>query len=442
MSYLPEQLYREWQFMLRQRYILVLLVCTFLISGFSVISGLNEVDQQLQTIERLRLADNEDRSDAQAKYNDVGLLAYYSFHLTYSPPSDLAFAALGERDIYPWKHRIRMLALEGQIYESDAQNAELAQAGKIDFVFVLSALAPLLIILLFHDLYASERTSGRHDLLVTTARSSFALWGARVAVRFCSVLVCLMVPFYVGTWLSGTSGVSVLLTSLWCVAYLVFWTVLSVWWCKHASSAPRVASGLIGVWVFLTFVIPILGDLAINQTIHAPEGGEIVLTQREAVNDAWDLPKKTTMDAFLATHSKWKNHVEMQSMFEWKWYYAFQQVGDQTAASLSQEYQTAAKRKYDLAGYVSLFSPPLLLQRHLTRIANTDAVAAFEYEQQIREFHKQIRLFYYPWLFTQPEIDIAGLAAMPSFDDVIQNWPEGQSASGAGSAPQIHSIAR
>ena len=46
---------------------------------------------------------------------------------------------------------IKMLVLEGQIYESDAQNAELAQAGKIDFAFVISILAPLIVILLLHD---------------------------------------------------------------------------------------------------------------------------------------------------------------------------------------------------------------------------------------------------------------------------------------------------
>lgn len=425
MSYFFQQLSREWRFMLRQKYIVVLLICTLLISGFSVFSGVSEVSQQHQTIERLKVADKIDRDEAQAKYADPGSLAYYSFHLTYSPPSKLAFAALGERDIYPWKHRIRMLALEGQIYESDAHNAELAQAGKIDFVFVLSALSPLLIILLFHDLFASERTSGRYDLLVSTAKSSFALWGARGTVLFILVLLCLLLPFYVGAWVSGMSISTILLVSLWSILYLLFWTVLSVWWGRNASSAPRVASGLIGMWVLLAFVIPILGDLVIKQSIHSPKGGDIVLTQREAVNDAWDLPKETTMDAFVATHPQFADKVAMESSFEWKWYYAFQQVGDQTAAPISQEYRTVAKKKYNLAGYVSWLSPPLLMQRHLSRLANTDPLAAFEYERQMREFHQQLRMFYYPFMFVAPEsnkavFDKKFLANMPSFEKIIE----------------------
>ena len=421
MSYLLKQLAREWRFLLRQKYLVVLLVCTFVMSGFAVFSGLSEVTQQKQTIERLKAADLTDLTNVQHKYEDPGSLAYYSFHLTYSSPSNLAFAALGERDIYPWKHRLNLLALEGQIYESDAQNAELAQAGKIDFVFVVSALAPLIVILLFHDLFANERTSGRHDLLVTTARSYFALWGARIAVRLIAVIVCLMLPFYIGTLLSHSALADVGFVTFICVIYIAFWTALSVWWGKNASSAPRVASTLIGFWVLVAFIIPILGDLVINKTVHSPKGGDIVLTQREAVNDAWDLPKKTTMDAFVASNPQWKDHVDMQSEFEWKWYYAFQQVGDEKAGELSHAYRDAAHTKYQLAGIVSCFSPPLLLQRSFTRLASTDALAAFRYEYRMRGFHKSLREFYYPWLFIKGNPPKAALKNMPSFKKTMLN---------------------
>lgn len=412
---------REWGFLLRQKYVVVLLLCSFILSGFAIFSGLSEVSAQQQTIERLKVADQSDRANVQQKQSDAGMLAYYSFHLTYSQPSNLAFAALGERDIFAWKHRINLLALEGQIYESDAQNAELAQAGKIDFVFVISALAPLVIILLFHDLFANERTSGRHDLLVTTAKSYFALWGARITVRFVAVIVCLMLPFFVGAVIAGASGLEMAYVSLLCIAYLGFWTALSVWWGKNATSAPRVASSLIGLWVLFAFIIPILGDLAINKSVHSPKGGDIVLTQREAVNDAWDLPKSATLQPFVKEFPKFAPYIDMSSEFEWKWYYAFQQMGDLKAAALSKAYRDAAAKKYDLAGVVSWFSPPLLLQRSLTRAANTDSIAAYDYEQQIRDYHKQLREFYYPWLFYKGDPTKAALVNMPRFEHTAQS---------------------
>jgi ABC-2 type transport system permease protein len=413
------QLQRETKFMWRQRYLLMLLLCSFVVSAFSVATGVLEVEKQRNTIERLLQADQVDRAEAQAKYDDAGSLAYYTFHLSYSEPTNLAFAALGERDVYPWKHRIRMLALEGQIYESDAQNAELAQAGKIDFAFVLAALSPLFIILLFHDLKASERSAGRHDFLVSNAQSSFALWGARVIVRLVAVFVALMLPFYVGALISNTALIDVFWISLSALVYLIFWTAISLFFGNKSNSAPRVASALIGLWALFAFIIPILGDLSINHSIHAPKGGDILMTQREAVNDAWDLPQKVTMDAFVQTHPEYADKTDLGAEgFAWNWYYAFQQVGDQTAASLSQEYREAAYKKHQLAGYVSLLSPPTLLQKVMTRRANTDALAAFEYEEDIRHFHKALRHFYYPSLFSVDEFDKASLQTMPSFEQV------------------------
>ena len=86
---------------------------------------------------------------------------------------------------------------------------------------------------------------------------------------------------------------------------------------------------------------------------------------------------------------------------------------------MSQEYRAASQKKYELAGYASLLSPPLLLQRVLTRLAETDAVAAHKYEQQVRAFHKTLRLYYYPFLFAQGEFDKGNLANLPSFDKFI-----------------------
>ncbi len=409
---------REWRFMLRQRYVTVLLLCSFLVSGFAVVTGVSEVALQRETIERLKIADAIDRTSVQDKYNDAGSLAYYSFHLTYLAPSNLTFASLGQRDIYPWKHRIRMLALEGQIYESDSQNAELAQAGKIDFTFVVSALSPLFIILLFHDLIANERTSGRHDLLVTTANSVAAVWGARAIIRFISVSACIMLPFYIGALVSSSSLFDVIMVSVWSIVYLAFWTILSIYLGKRASSAPRIASILIGIWVLFVFVIPVLGDVAIKNSVHSPKGGDILLTQRETVNDAWDLPVETTMNEFFLSHPSYLDYTKRNEGFAWEWYYAFQQVGDQVTQPLSLQYRNATIRKYQLAGYVALFSPPMLFQRAMTRLAESDVIAAIDYESEIREFHKSLRMFYYPWLFNKQSFDKARLDDLPEFIEV------------------------
>lgn len=408
-------LVREARFLFAKKGFVSLLLVSLLLAVFSVWTGTQEVAEQNNTITRLLKADTADRQAVLAQQHDYGSAAYYSFHLTYSPPSPLAFAALGERDIYPWKHRIRMLALEGQIHESDLGNPELAQIGRIDFTFVIGVLAPLFIILLLHDLRASERSAGRYDLLSVTAKSANSLWLSRTIIVLVSLSLALLLPFWVGALVSGTTALHITYVTLICIAHLSFWATLSYWVGKSDSSAPRLASALLGIWLITTFIIPAAGNGIIEKVINSQQGGDILLTQREAVNDAWDLPAKITMDAFTASYPEWVNYTQMNSLFEWKWYYAFQQVGDQKAAALSDAYRQAAHDKYQTAGLVSWLSPVTLVQRLMTHLAKTDAPAAYQYEQQVRNFHSALRAFYYPLLFKEPVFEQEVLNNLPAF---------------------------
>jgi ABC-2 type transport system permease protein len=127
------------------------------------------------------------------------------------------------------------------------------------------------------------------------------------------------------------------------------------------------------------------------------------------------------MQPFIKEYPALAPYIDMKSEFEWKWYYAFQQMGDLKAAKLSKAYRDAAAKKYELAGFVSWISPPSLLQRSLTRAANTDSIAAYAYEQQIRDYHQQLREFYYPWLFYQGDPTKAALENMPRFENITQS---------------------
>ena len=406
---------REARFILQKKSTVYLLIVACLLSAFSVWTGSKEVAQQHATIARLLAADKIDRQAVLHQQQDYGGVAYYSFHLTYAAPSSLAFAALGARDIYPWKHRIRMLALEGQIHESDTENPELALAGRIDFSFVISVLAPLLLVLLLHDLQAVERASGRLDLLNTSAHSRFSLWPIRTGVILLSLAVTLLLPFWFGAVIHQVTVTTLLKVTLLVVGYLTGWALLCFWVARIPFAAPTLASLLLGIWLLTTFIVPALANVVIEQMIKGPQGGDILMVQREAVNDAWDLPVATTMDAFIATHPQWQSHTKMNSLFEWKWFYAFQQVGDQTAQPLSDLYLRSTERKYQVAGWVAWLSPSTLIQRTITNWAQTDAVAARRYQQQVRDFHAQLRHFYYPLLFKEQPFELDVFTQRPDF---------------------------
>ena len=409
---------REARFVLSNRAFLLWSVIVLCSSSFAVWSGLAEVRQQQESIAFLIDADQQDRSAEFTKQRDWGSAAYYSFHLTYDPPSDFAFAAMGQRDGASWKHRLRMLALEGQIYEHDPGNPELALIGRFDFAFFAAFVLPLILIFLLHDLQASERSAGRFDLLIASAGDDGSLWWRRAFLRSGGILLAAVVPLLVGSALSSTAFSTMLAAFGLVAAYVAFWTLVCLWFASWKRSAPVILTSLIGVWILLSTVLPASSRVIIDRMLPIPTGAEILMTQREAVNDAWDLPVEDTMGPFVERHPEWEGYTHAGEGFDWGWYYAFQQVGDQTAEDLSEAFTAGRVDRDRLAGLFALAAPPALLERLLQNLAGTDMRSVLAYERRVRAFHAELRGFYYPGLYGEAAFDPALHTDLPRFSIV------------------------
>ncbi|MEE4381430.1 MAG: DUF3526 domain-containing protein [Pseudomonadales bacterium] len=407
---------REARLLLRERG--AVLVCAVLcaLAATSVFLGLAEVGRQQADIERFRALDAEDRAAALAATTDWGDAAYAAFHATWDPPAPLAFAALGQRDVAPWMLRVRMLALEGQIHESDTGNPELALAGRFDLSFVAAFVLPLALVLLLHDLVAREREQGRLPLLVATAGDGRRLWIARIVVRVGALALALLIPFWVGAALAAVPAGTTALASGALLAAAVVWTLLLLPLVFRPWPATVIATAGVGLWVALALVVPLAGRLVTDALVLRVDGADVAFVQREAVNDAWDLPKAATMDAFVESHPEWADTAPVEQPFHWKWYYAFQQVGDETAGELSRAYRDAIAARDRVAGRVAWLSPTVAVQRALQRLAGTDVAATLRHDARIRAYHARLRAFWYPMLFDEPPFDRARLEALPEFD--------------------------
>lgn len=232
-----------------------------------------------------------------------------------------------------------------------------------------------------------------------------------------------LTPFVFFGLANGAPLLSIFTVCAIVIGNIAIWSaiVLAIGTAKRFAnfSATHLASVMLGVWLVTTVIVPVTAHTVINSVVETPEGGDIVLTQREAVNSAWDKPVEDTWRAFIATHPQWADYTEFDperdSSFNWKWYYAFQQVGDQTASELSRGYQASTLQKDTIASYVALFSPSLLTQRLLSSAADTDVEAMVSYENDVRAFHKSLRKFYYYHLFKDPEFSQESLKALPQF---------------------------
>ena len=405
----------ELKFLLRDKANLLWLGLAFLLSSSAIILGLREVQLQEAEITELIALDQAEQELILSEQSDWGGLAYYTFHLTYDRPSAFSFAAMGQRDLLPWKHRLRMLALEGQIHESDTRNPDFALVGRLDYAFLLSVIAPLLVVLMLHDLRSSEKTAGRLEWLEASAISSQGLWRKRATLRIALLVTAILIPLWLGGLIAGTSLFILVKTTLLTVIYLGFWAVVSLWLCRPSASNTKNLAVMTGIWILCCGFIPMILAESINRLHDLPKGSEILLTQRETVNDAWDLPKEDTFRPFLQRYPEYTGHTTVERGFAWKWYYAFQQVGDQAAEQLSQSYTQGRLAKEATADGWSWVSPATLVQRALHQWAETDTRAMIQYEEDVRSFHKNLREYYYPKLFFQQEFDASEVSNRPRY---------------------------
>ena len=396
---------REVGHLTRSKFIVLCLLATLIMSGLAVYGGQQEVNSQLAIIaELIELNDNELKL-ARAEQSDWGGLAYSSFHLVYDEPSSFAFAALGQRENEPWKHRVRALALEGQIYERDVGNPVLALVGSFDFAFFGGVVLPLLLIVLLHDLKSQERESRRLSLLVASSGAASSPFRLRAILIALLVALASAVPLVLGALLSGASMTTMGASLLVLVLNVGFWSYLCYAVANKEQASATLLGQLLGIWVVLVIVVPTTGRLFIQYAVPVPSGADIQMTQREAVNDAWDLPKEVTMQAFVERHPEWGSYSEVTQPFEWKWYYAFQQVGDQTAEPLSRAYMEGRSSRDQWGWVVAALSPPALFERVYQTLAETDMASQLAYEERVRQFHKRLRHFYYPRLFLGEPFD-------------------------------------
>ena len=406
----------ELRLFLRQRLALPVLLLTALLSIASVGAGMAEIARQNHTIARIQpqqAADVAALANWVSKEGEAGNAAYYTFHATWDAPSPLAFAAIGQRDVAPYILRVRALGLEAQLYESENYNPELALPGRFDWAFVLTYLAPLFVIVLLHDMKSGEREAGRIGLLAAMARNERALWRRRIGLRLGFLMAALLVPFVIAASLSGAAPLSIMSFALVTIAYLLFWAALCLWVGSGGWSSVTNAATLAASWLVLTLILPALANLAINSAIPVRQGVELTLEQREKIHGGWDKPRTETMQAFYKVHPEWKDAEIPETGFSYKWYHAFQHLGDLAAAPETKAYRAGLAARDDWSARVGVALPAVGVQTVLHRLAQTDLKAGLVYQDRVRAYHEALRRFYYPYVFNEMPFRAPDFAKAP-----------------------------
>jgi ABC-2 type transport system permease protein len=416
---------QELILLLKQRSILLLLLLNLLLTGFSLFNGWQNISHIQAQIahakqeETLRKQDYLSQHSQQATL-DVGEVGYYVFHNVYHTPDEWSFIALGNRLVTPYVQRIRLLGLQGQLYDGESHHPEYVMLGGFDYAFWLVFFAPLLCIALLHDLKASEHQAQRLLFLQSLTASPGRFWWQRVLSRWLLIALTFSLPVLAFSVMHGLSSTPLLQVLLITLLYTLLWTALCAAFSLRARAlnANLNALALTSLWLVSCIVLPNLGQLWLHQHYPVQDGSQIALQHRQAVHSAWDLPKSATLTPFYALYPQWQDSAPVVDRFHWKWYYAFQHMADVKLAPQVRAREQALLQRDQATRLLGYVLPAVWVQRSLEGIAHSNVADLLAHRQRITALHTQLRHAAYPYLFEEKQFTAEAFARLPAFETV------------------------
>lgn len=393
----------EWLHFKAARGLMLLTGVLLLVGLYSIYYGTTEIERQRQHLAELPALAAHNVAELQAKYPgpaDAGEIGYYHTTFAVHHPTPWASLALGQRDVNPYYLKLRLLGLQGQLYASENVNPTKVLTGNFDLAFVVVYLVPLLIIALGFNILSSEKEQGILPLLLAQPVSAVWLVAAKLGFRLALVLALVGLLSAVGlAWarvpLDGRVALWLALVGLYCLFWLGVVLLITAW--QRSSSFNAVA--LLGAWLVLLVMVPNLLNVYVTAARPVPQGLALTIQQREAIHGGWDRPKTETMSRFFVDYPQWRDTATIKERFVWRWYYAFQYLGDKSAAPLAAAYAQVLRQRYNLAGSLAWLSPAVVLQTSLNALAGTDLPTHLAFQQSVVHYHDALRAFYYPFLF-------------------------------------------
>lgn len=344
---------------------------------------------------------------------DIGLVFFHNkFSMANMPDAWAAFAN-GQRDVNPYLISATMLALEGQIYDTDITNPVSLLFGNMDLSFVFIFLFPLVIIAFSYNLVSEDRESGVWSILKSqTNHLAGVIWKklvVRAAVIFVTSLMLLVMA--VG-YLALPIDLTLLFVAMSIWLYLVFWFVLCFFIVSLSKSSSYNASALVAIWVMLCVVAPATLNLVLTQRYPVPEALQNVVNQREGYHEKWDMPKSATMEPFFKHYPQLRQYpFPADKSFSWFWYYGMQQMGDDQAIESRNAIGKKLNARQGFTNLAAMFLPSIQTQLAVNEVSGTDLAAHLSFQKAYRKYHEQTRLHFYPAIFLEKDIHSTDILA-------------------------------
>ena len=99
--------------------------------------------------------------------------------------------------------------------------------------------------------------------------------------------------------------------------------------------------------------------------------------------------------------------------FNYQWYYAMQQMGDDKSAAASTLLQTKLRQREALSSNIGFMFPSIHTLLSMSDLAKTGLKNQLNFQDELVDFHEKKRLYFYPKIFSESPVSAQNWKAFP-----------------------------
>jgi len=336
--------------------------------------------------------------------DDLGLLLYYVKFAFIQPANALAGMSIGQSDVNPSIKRITIKTFEAQKHDTDLINPMNLQSGNLDLTFVLIYLIPLLVIVFTFNTISEETETGTWRLVAIQTKSKLGFVITKLSVRLWLIVVVLLLLFNVAiVILAIPFNWDVILLFGMTLLYVIFWFALSFFVICFKKSSGFNAILLLSIWLVMLILLPAGINAYVASKYPVPEALNTAIVQRDGYHTKWDTAKLPTIQKFYEHYPQFKKYGYPTEGFNWLWYYAMQQMGDDDSKNERTALSSKIKQREKSSRKMASWVPNMHMQLAFNRMAGTSLHQHINFLDATETFHEKLRLFFYPKIFEEQE---------------------------------------
>jgi len=373
----------------------------------AIIIGSKHLDRGKEAINEVKVYQEEHFDRHVSLHNeDLGLLLYYAKFAYINTLNPLAGISIGQSDINPTVKRITIKTFEAQKFDTDLVNPMNLQSGNLDLSFVIIYLFPLLVIVLTFNVLSEETETGTWRLVAIQTTSKLRFVISKLSIRVTLLFLVLIFLFCFAKFMLNIPVNSNFLLMLGLsMLYIIFWFTLSFFIIIFKKSSGFNALLLLSIWLVLIILLPAGINGYISSKYPVPEALSTAIAQRDGYHTKWDTDKLATIEKFYQHYPQFKKYGYPTDGFNWLWYYAMQQMGDDDSKNQREALHKKITLREQTSRQIASVVPNMYLQLVFNLSAGTSMNQHMNYLQETDAFHEKLRLFFYPKIFEKQQAD-------------------------------------